>query len=44
MLTLELLEHIVGADLPAFVDRVQEFGLEPKDAHVFDLLSPPSFF
>lgn len=39
MLALELPEHVVGADLSAFVDGVKQFSFEPNDTHVNFLCS-----
>ena len=38
MLPLEVLEHVVGADFPAFVDGMEQFGFEPKDAQAWFLV------
>src|SRR6185503_6881907 len=30
---LELLQHVVSANLSALIDRMKQFGFEPKDSH-----------
>ena len=32
---LQLLEHVVSADLPALINRVKQFSFKPQDAHGF---------
>ena len=33
MIALQLLEHVVGSDFSALINRVKQFGFEPKDMH-----------
>ena len=33
MISLQLAEHVVGADLSTFIYRVKQFRFQPKDSH-----------
>jgi hypothetical protein len=33
VITLQLLEHVVSANLSALVDGMEQFSFEPKDSH-----------
>jgi hypothetical protein len=33
MVAPQLLEHLVSADLPAFIDGMKQFRFQPKNAH-----------